>query len=257
VPELSVEHLHYRLAEHDILQDISLQVTSGELVAIVGPNGAGKSTLLHMMARLLPPTLGTVRLDGQPLRSFSRKAVARQIALLPQQARLDFGFMVHDVVRMGRHPHLGRFQLPTIRDEEVVQQAMDLTETWPFASRLITEVSGGERQLILLAQALAQEPRFLLLDEPTANLDIAHQCQVIRLLQQLADKGTGVVVVIHDLSVAVRSFRRLILVHEGSLVADGQPTEVLSVETINRIFRVQARFYRDEASATPILWFPV
>jgi ABC-type cobalamin/Fe3+-siderophores transport system ATPase subunit len=134
---------------------------------------------------------------------------------------------------------------------------MAVTGTEFLAQRLITEVSGGERQLILLAQALAQEPQFLLLDEPTANLDIAHQCQVMQLLQRLAQNGMGVVAVMHDLSIAVRCFPRLILLDDGTVVEDGPPTEVLRVETIKRVFRVQARFYQDQEHGVPLLWFPV
>jgi iron complex transport system ATP-binding protein len=158
---------------------------------------------------------------------------------------------------MGRYPYLGRLRPSSPVDEAAVQRAMEATATSPLEARLITEMSGGERQLIFLAQALAQEPRFLLLDEPTANLDVAHQCQIVRLLQGLTCQGVGVVAVIHDLGLALRGFRRLILVHEGRLVADGAPPEVLSVETIRRVFRVQARIHQDDASATPVLWFPL
>jgi iron complex transport system ATP-binding protein len=253
----TLQHIDYRIGERRILRDISLQVTNGELVAIVGRNGAGKSTLLHVMAGLLPVSQGEVRLDGQPLSHFTRKAIARQMALLPQQARIDFGFQVHDIVRMGRHPHRGRFRAASPQDEAIVHHAMAVTGTEFLDQRLITEVSGGERQLILLAQALAQEPHFLLLDEPTANLDIAHQCHVMQLLQRLARDGMGIVAVIHDLSMAVRCFPRLILVDDGSVVGDGAPTEVLSLDTIKRVFRVQARFFQDQDQGVPLLWFPM
>lgn len=254
---LRLEHISYQAGERQILQDISLHVTSGELVAIVGRNGAGKSTLLHVIAGLRPVNQGAVWLDGQPLSHFTRKAIARQLALLPQQARIDFGFLVHDIVRMGRYPHRGRFRPPSPVDEAAVRQAMEVTGTEFLAQRLITEVSGGERQLILLAQALAQGPRFLLLDEPTANLDIAHQRHVMQLLQRLAGDGMGVVAVMHDLSMAVRCFPRLILLDDGAIVADGPSTEVLTAETIERVFRVQARFHRDREHGAPLLWFPV
>jgi iron complex transport system ATP-binding protein len=254
---LMLLHITYQAGERQILKDISLHLSGGELIAIVGRNGAGKSTLLHVIAGLLPVSQGDLRLDGQPLGHLTRKAIARQMALLPQQARIDFGFQVHDVVRMGRHPHRGRLRSASPHDEDVVRQAMAVTGTECLAQRLITEVSGGERQLILLAQALAQEPQFLLLDEPTANLDIAHQCHVMQLLQRLARDGMGVVAVMHDLSMAVRCFPRLILLDDGVVVGDGPPVEVLSVETIKRVFRVQARFYQDQEHGEPLLWFPV
>jgi iron complex transport system ATP-binding protein len=252
---LTLEHVDYQAGERRILKDISLQVASGESLAIVGRNGAGKSTLLHVIAGLLPVSRGEVHLDGQPLSHFTRKAIARQMALLPQQARIDFGFQVHDIVRMGRHPHRGRFRSASPQDEAMVHQAMAVTGTEFLAQRLITEVSGGERQLILLAQALAQEPHFLLLDEPMANLDIAHQCHVMLLLQRLARAGIGVMAVIHDLSMAVRCFPRLILLDDGTIAGDGAPTEVLSVEMIKRVFGVQARFYQDQDQGVPLLWF--
>jgi iron complex transport system ATP-binding protein len=254
---LSLESVGYRVEARAILTGVSAAITTGELVAVVGPNGAGKSTLLHLMAGLLHPTEGAVTLDGQDLAQMPRKAVARQVAMLPQQVRADFGFIARDVVRMGRYPYLGRWRPPSPVDEAVVQHAVDATATAPLVERLVTELSGGERQLIFLAQALAQEPRFLLLDEPTANLDVAHQCHILRLLHGLAGQGVGVVAVIHDLGLALRGFQRLLLVHEGRLVADGAPLEVLSVETIQRVFRVQARIHQDDASATPVLWFPL
>jgi iron complex transport system ATP-binding protein len=254
---LTLQHINYQAGEHQILKDISLHVSSGELIAIVGRNGAGKSTLLHVIAGLLPVSQGDVRLDGQPLSHLRRKAIARQLALLPQQARIDFGFQVHDIVRMGRHPHRGRFRSASPHDEAIVHQAMAVTGTAFLAQRLITEVSSGERQLILLAQALTQEPQFLLLDEPTANLDIAHQYHVVQLLQRLAREGMGVVAVVHDLSMAVRCFPRLILLDDGMVVGDGPSLEVLSVDTIKRVFRVQARFYQDQEQGAPLLWFPM
>jgi iron complex transport system ATP-binding protein len=254
---LRLQHITYQVGERTILKNISLEVTRGELVAIVGRNGAGKSTLLHLMTGLLPANEGAVTLDGEPLQHLSRKDIARQIALLPQQARFTFGFPVHDIVRMGRHPHRGRFRAASLHDENMVHRVMEATGTACLAQRLITEVSGGERQLIMLAQALAQEPRFLLLDEPMANLDIAHQCHVMQLLQQLAADGLGVVVVIHDLSFAVRCFPRLVVLDNGTVVGDGPATEVLTVETIKRVFQVQARLQRDPDSGAPLLWFSV
>jgi iron complex transport system ATP-binding protein len=254
---LRLEGIGYRVEARPILTDASLAVATGELVAVVGPNGAGKSTLIHLMAGLLRPTAGVAWLDGNDLAQLPRKAVARQIALLPQQVRADFAFVARDVVRMGRYPYLGRLRPPSPGDEAAVQQAMEATDTSPLEARLITEMSGGERQLVFLAQALAQEPHFLLLDEPTANLDVAHQQQIIRLLHGLVSRGVGVVAVIHDLGLAVRGFRRLVLVHEGRLVADGAPLEVLSLETIQRVFHVQAKLHQDDASAAPVLWFPL
>jgi iron complex transport system ATP-binding protein len=257
VRSLRLEHMTYQIGERTILQDISLEVTRGELVAIVGRNGAGKSTLLHLMTGLLPANEGAVTLDGEPLHHLNRKDIARRIALLPQQARLTFGFPVHDFVRMGRHPHRGRFRAASPRDEALVHEVMRVTGTNDLAPRLITEVSGGERQLIMLAQALAQEPRFLLLDEPMANLDIAHQCHVMVLLQQLAADGIGVVAVIHDLSFAVRCFPRLIVLDEGAIVGDGPATKILTAEMITRVFQVRARFHWDQEGDTPVLWFEV
>jgi iron complex transport system ATP-binding protein len=254
---LTLQHIDYQAGARQIRKDICLHVTSGELIAIVGRNGAGKSTLLHVAAGLLPANRGDVRLDGQLLRHMTRKAIARRLALLPQQARIDFGFEVHDIVRKGRYAHRGRFRSAPLHDEAVVRHVMAVTDTAFLAERLITEVSGGERQLILLAQALAQEPRFLLLDEPTANLDIAHQAQIMRLLQRLARDGMGVIAVMHDLSLAVRCFPRLILLDDGVVVGDGPALDVLNVDTIEHVFRVQARFYQDQEQEAPLLWFPM
>lgn len=213
--------------------------------------------ILHLMTGLLPARAGTITLNGESLRHLNRKDIARRIALLPQQARMSFGFPVHDIVRMGRHSHRGRFRAASPHDEALVNEVMQVTGTTSLARRLMTKVSGGERQLIMLAQALAQEPQFLLLDEPTANLDIAHQCHVMRLLQRLAADGMGVVAVIHDLSFAVRCFPRLIVLNEGAIVGDGPATEILTAEMITRVFQVQARFHWDEEEGAPLLWFAV
>jgi iron complex transport system ATP-binding protein len=143
VRSLRVEHMTYQVGGRTILNNVSLQVTGGELVAIVGRNGAGKSTLLHLMTGLLPANAGAITLDGEPLRHLNRKDIARRIALLPQQAHMAFGFPVHDIVRMGRHPHRGRFRAASVDDEALVDEVMRVTGTTPLAQRLITEVSGG------------------------------------------------------------------------------------------------------------------
>jgi iron complex transport system ATP-binding protein len=226
-----------------LLDDISLVVQRGQFAGIIGPNGAGKSTLLRTMAGLLAPSEGAVLLDGASLDTYRRRQVAQQIACVPQQSVVgEFGFLSKDVVLMGRYPHLEPWQSGTASDRDIVTKAMVDTETLPFAQRTITELSGGERQRVTLARALAQTPKVLLLDEPTASLDLYHQLQVLNLIRQLVDQeGMAAVAALHDLSLASRYCDRLLLMQQGRIVADGTPAEVLTPEHLARVYGVMAR----------------
>lgn len=226
-----------------LLDAISLVLRAGQCVGIVGPNGAGKTTLLRTMAGLLAPSKGTVLLDGASLDMYRRRQVAQQIACVPQLSAVgEFRFSSKDIVLMGRYPHLGPWQSETASDRDIVKKAMDETDTLPFAERAVTELSGGERQRVTLARALAQTPRVLLLDEPTATLDLSHQLQVLNLIRRLVDQeGIAAVAALHDLSLASRYCDRLLLMQQGCIVADGTPAEVLTPERLAQVYGVTAR----------------
>jgi iron complex transport system ATP-binding protein len=223
-----------------VLRDVSFAVGAGELVALCGPNGAGKSTLLRLLLGLHAPSSGRVALGGQPIARMSRRQIARQAALLPQDAPADVPLSVREAVSLGRLPHLGRLQPETAADVEAVARALAATDTTALADRPIAELSGGERQRAHLARALAQEAPLLLLDEPIAGLDIAHQLAVMDLLRATVDAGRAVVVALHDLALAARRCDRILLLAGGALDADAPPAAVLTSDTLARVFGVRA-----------------
>lgn len=234
-----------------LLEAVSLEVRSGSLLGLIGPNGAGKSTLLKCISQLLAPDSGRVCLDGADLRGQSPQEIARHIALLPQSTTLNFAFTCLEVVLMGRNPHLGRFQAEGAGDRAIAQQSMRDTGVEEFVTRLITEVSAGERQRVLLARALTQQPRLLLLDEPTAGLDVQHQLQVFALIRDLVGQGLTAIAVVHDLNLAARFCDRLVLLHRGNVHARGPVDDVLTPENLATVFGVAAAVEQDPLLGVP------
>jgi iron complex transport system ATP-binding protein len=222
------------------LDGVSLRIGRGECVALLGPNGAGKSTLLRLLAGTLAPLSGAVLLDGTPLASRSRRALAQRIAVLPQRLQLSFDARVEDLVFLGRTPHshpLAALGGPTPRDRAAVEAALDATGTARFRQRTVQELSGGEQQRVALALALAQEPEVLLLDEPTSHLDPGHALAVLDLVADLRGaRGLTVVAVFHDLNLAGLYAERVLLLHQARLIADGPPAAVLRPEVLRSAF---------------------
>jgi iron complex transport system ATP-binding protein len=235
-----------------VFREVSFAVGAGELVALCGPNGAGKSTLLRLLLGLHAPAAGQVTLAGTPLRALSRRQIARQAALLPQDAPADVPLSVREAVALGRLPHLGRLQPETAGDVDAVERALVATDTAALAERPLTELSGGERHRVHLARALAQEAPLLLLDEPIAGLDIAHQLAAMDLLRASADAGHAVIVALHDLALAARRCDRILLLAGGALCADAPPAAVFTRETLARVFGVRADV-RLDAAGRPIV----
>ena len=237
---LAATDISYAVGMAQLLAAVSLEVRHGTLLGLIGPNGAGKSTLLKCISQLLSPTEGQVSLDGKDLQRQSPREIARHIALLPQSTTLNFAFTCLDVVLMGRNPHLGRFQAEGAQDRAIARQSLQDTGAEAFVTRLITEVSAGERQRVLLARAITQQPRLLLLDEPTAGLDVQHQLQVFMLIRRLVREGLTAIAVVHDLNLAARYCDRLVLLDQGAVHARGLVGDVLTAENLARVFKVQA-----------------
>ena len=244
-PTISAQGLSYQVEAQTLLDSVDLHADSGQLVGLIGPNGAGKSTLLRAISGILRQQEGTVYLDGTDLQSISSKEVAARLALVPQIAPYTHGFTALELVLMGRYPHLGRFQIEGAEDDHIARDSMRLTEIEQFADRTLDTLSGGERQRVFVSRALAQQPRVLLLDEPTSNLDIFHQIKVLDLVRQLVDDGLTAVAAIHDLNMAARYCDRLVLLSEGRVLADGPPESVLCPEVIESAFGVKSAVYRD------------
>lgn len=221
----------------EVLSGVSLAVRPGELVGIIGPNGSGKSTLLRGLSGALPPVSGQVFLTGHPLHRMRARDRARLVGVVQQQSTLSFAFTVRDVVAMGRHAHLGLMQGLGSHDREAVAWALDRTDCSALADRPVTELSGGELQRVVIARALAQEPRALLLDEPTNHLDVNHQLEIGRLLISLnSERGMTVIWVSHDLNLAAEFCRRIILVSEGFIVGDGPPEDVITEDRLTELY---------------------
>ena len=242
---LTAERVTKRLGGRPVLQDLSLALAGGSVVGLLGPNGAGKSTLLRLLVGLLEPDAGSVLLDGQPLAALPDRERARRIAYLPQYGTVHWQLTVEAVVGLGRIPHQGT---PPIfssgrlapADRAAIETAMRLTDVDRFAGRPLATLSGGERGRVLLARALAGEPRILLADEPIAGLDPAHALDAMMRLRAIATGGTLVVVVLHDLAVAARFCDRIVLLHDGGIHADGVPDAVLTPAALARVYGVTA-----------------
>lgn len=236
---LSAHGLSHRYGSRTALSGVGFSVQGGELLAVVGPNGAGKSTLLRRLSGTLNGP-GVVLLDGQDLGSFSPRALARALSMLEQEVPGDLDFQVLTVVALGRHPHRARLGPLSPEDHRAVQWAMEAVGIRELSGRRFSQLSGGERRKVLLAAVLAQEPRVLLLDEPTAHLDVRHQLEIMGILGELAQHGRAVVCAMHDLNLAAAFAHRIALLQDGRVLAEGPPEEVLTPQALREAFGVEA-----------------
>ncbi len=224
-----------------MLEDVSIAVPSGSIVALLGPNGSGKTTLLRVMAGLLRPAAGEVRLEGRAVRGLSRRELARRVAVVPQETHSTFDFTVLDLVLMGRYPHLGPFELEGARDLDIARAALAATGTDGLEGRRFSTLSGGEKQRVVIASALAQAADTLLLDEPTASLDLGYQIEIAALIKRLnADRGTTMVVSTHDLNFAAAVAHDVVLLGRGRVLAHGPVEHALTAANIRTLYGVQA-----------------
>ena len=238
---LDAKAISVRLGKSRVLNEVTLSILRGTVTAIIGPNGSGKSTLLRTLARLLRPETGSVLLDGVAIAKMSPGHVARQIATLPQSPGAVPGMTVQELVEQGRYPHTGPLRMRSDRDRAAVERALELTSSSRFRHRLLDSLSGGERQRAWIALALAQEPRILLLDEPTTFLDVNHQIQALNLIQALnREHGLTVVMALHDLNQASQYAERLVVLDGGRIVEEGLPAEVIREDVLASVFNVQA-----------------
>jgi cobalamin transport system ATP-binding protein len=242
LPYLRAENLSYRYPSPRgfALHPVNLSVEEGESLGLLGPNGSGKSTLLKLMVGLLEPRGGNVFLEGRPLRDIPVRERARRIAYVPQSPHFPFPLGVWEIVEMGRHPHLGRFQPPGRGDRAACERALELCDALDFKHRSYGELSGGERQRVLLASALAQTPQVLLLDEPTLSLDLSHQVLLFEIIRRLQrEEGLSLVVATHELNLAGRFLDRLAMMKEGRVEAEGTPGRVLRPSRIKKVLNVE------------------
>jgi iron complex transport system ATP-binding protein len=234
------------------LRQVSLMVEKGEMVALLGPNGSGKTTLIKLAAGVLNPQRGEVLLGEARLRKLSRKEIARRVAVVPQSFNIPFAFTVAEVVMLGRTPFIKTFSGEEERDRSIARRAMEITGIEQFSKRTFNELSGGERQKSILAMALAQEPKLILLDEPTAHLDINHQVEILELIKGLnREQGVTVLGAMHDLNLAALYFDRLVLLKEGAIFAQGSPAAVLTEKTIYDVFGATVHIQQHPSAEVP------
>jgi iron complex transport system ATP-binding protein len=231
----------YRTRTPLVLDQVSLAVGDGDLVGLLGPNGSGKTTLLKLLGGMLQPTGGDVHLDGRRLADWSRRELARRIAVVPQETHATFDFTVLDIVLMGRYAHLGPFALETLADLAIARDALDATGTATLQDRPFASLSGGEKQRVVIASALAQASNLLLLDEPTASLDLAYQLEIASLLRRLnRERGATMVVCTHDLNFAAALCSRVVLLKKGCVFAHGPTVDTLTAANILEVYGVEA-----------------
>lgn len=250
---LRAEGISFAYQDKSVLNEIDLAIKPGELVGLIGPNGSGKSTLIKCLSRVLVPQRGRVWLDGHTLASLDPQQIARHIAVVPQAVELPPGFTAFEIVLMGRVPHLDWWQNENARDKEIARAAMEATGTWSLAERLVNQLSGGERQRVVIARALAQEPEVLLLDEPTAHLDVKHQIEVMELVRRLnRERGLAVLVVFHDLNLAAQYCSRLVLFKEGRVYKAGSPREVIAPDVLREVYGIELLVFPHPQNQRPM-----
>ena len=251
---LEAEKLVFSASGRNIIEDLSLQVPAGDVLAIIGPNGAGKSTLLKMLTGQLTPSAGSVRLQGEAVNSLAPSAMAKVLAYVPQGPQAPPDILVRELVSYGRHPHRAWYMGSRAEDEEAVERALERTGLLDLAKRPVGLLSGGERQRAWLALALAQQPQVLLLDEPTTFLDVCHQFELLDLLQRLNEEDNlTVVLVLHEINHALRYAKRVAVVKDGRLAALGSPWDVVTPELLRQVFRVQGEVVADSDGRAALL----
>jgi iron complex transport system ATP-binding protein len=249
---LQVRRVDFSYLDGLVLHNISLSVAAGEMVGLLGPNGSGKTTLIKLASGILKPGRGEIKLDGADLGNMSRKSIARSVAVVPQQFHTPFAFTVAEVVMLGRIPFLKAFAEESTADRQLADSALEMVGIAGLRGRRFDELSGGERQKVVLSMALAQQPKLLLLDEPTLHLDITHQVEILELVRRLnAEQRLTVIAAMHDLNLASLYFDRLVLLKEGRVSADGTPAQVLTEERVRDVFSASVRVESHPVTGVP------
>jgi len=249
---IEVQSISFRYHKEWVLQDISFQAGKGEFIGLIGPNGSGKTTLLKILYRLLSPQQGEILFEQVPLKRMNRTDIAKKVAVVAQETHLLFPFSVMEIVLTGRSPYLGHLMFEREKDLEIAKKAMEWTEILPFAERPIDELSGGERKRVFIARALAQEPEVILLDEPTANLDIHHQIDFLNLILTLnREKGLTIIMASHDMNIASEFCDRLLLLQKGKIYKIGIPEEVITQKNIEQVYGCEVWVDQHPVSGMP------
>jgi iron complex transport system ATP-binding protein len=244
-PAIETQNLSFAYGERCVLNGVSARIEKGEMVGLLGPNGSGKTTLLKIISGVLPAS-DNVKIDDRKIGSYNRRELSRLFAVVPQEHAINFPYTVTEIVLMGRASHHSSLALEGKKDLEVARQSMELTETLASADRYLHELSGGEKQRVIIARALTQEPGILLLDEPSAFLDLRHQVHTLKLMRRLnRERQLTIIAAMHDLNLAALFFPRLLMLRDGKIYRDGAPAEVLTEETIFEVYGIRVRVRQD------------
>jgi len=250
--ELEMQNVSLGYNHQPVLQDITIKASPGELVGLIGPNGSGKSTIIKALSRVIQPLSGEILLNGKEVTRVPRRELARLVGVVPQMPLLPSTFTAFEIVLMGRNPHLGLFQSEGQRDWAIAWRAMEKTATQSLASRRVNELSGGEIQCLLIARVLVQETSVILLDEPTANLDIGRQVEILGLIKNLCvENNLTVLAALHDLNLAAQYCNRLFLINEGHIHAEGAPAEVITDRNIKQVYGAENCVYTHPVNGLP------
>jgi cobalamin transport system ATP-binding protein len=253
-PAIQTNNLTFAYKDKPVLDGVSLLVERGEMVGIIGPNGSGKTTLLKIFSAVLKGR-GDVKVNGRSIETYRKRELSRLFAVVPQESQILFPYTVAEIVLMGRASYHNPLALEGKQDLEVARASMELTDSLPFSDRYLHELSGGEKQRVIIARALAQEPKILLLDEPSAFLDLKHQVQVFELMRRLnREHKLTIVAALHDLNLAALFFPRLVMLRDGKVYRDGTPRDVLTEETIEEVYGVHVKIQLDSSGRRPQLF---
>lgn len=248
---IQIENLKFKYEEEFVLKLVNLVVQKGSFVSIIGPNGSGKTTLLKNICNLLRPNEGAVIVKDEQVSNVKPRTLAKTMAVVHQNASIEFDFKVEDVVLMGRFPYLGRFQSETHNDLEIAKNAMELTSTDHLKHKNIKAISGGERQRVMIARALTQEPEILLLDEPISHLDIKHQLDILKLCKELNhEKELTILTTLHDINLAMRYSDYIVLMNQGEIVTVGKPVDVVTIENIKKVYEIDVKIVEVDGLGT-------
>jgi iron complex transport system ATP-binding protein len=252
--KLEIQNLSLGYNHREVVQSLSFQLKAGEMLGLIGPNGCGKTTIIKALSRVLSPRTGRILLNGKDLATISRSELARLIGVVPQNPYLPENFTVSEIVLLGRNPYLGLLRNESARDISIVWWAMERTGISHLAGRKMGELSGGEKQRVTIARVLAQEPGAIMLDEPTANLDINHQIAILDLISSLCrEKNLAVLIVMHDLNMAAQYCNRLLLMDHGRLRAEGTPGEVITSSNIKEVYGTDSYIYQHPVNRLPVV----
>jgi len=244
---IETKGLTFAYAEEPVISEVSLNFQAGEFTGVIGSNGSGKSTLLKLIGGILPSSPGTVFFKNDELSHHKKKELAASIAWIPQEKQMAFSFKVIDIVLMGRHPYLSPLSFEGENDYQIAEEAMKQTQVLEFANRSFNEISGGEKQRVMIASAISQKPEVMLLDEPTSALDIKYQTEILNILKQLnVEENKSLILAMHDLHLASKYCKRLVLLKEGRVFCEGPPVDVLRKEILEEVYEVKVKIFQDD-----------